>query len=250
MHNAHTFSVQSAQYALHRPSYPEALFAYLSSLAPSRARVWDCATGNGQAAAGCVDYFARVVATDVSAEQIRHAVAHPRIDYAVCSAEAPPFAGSAFDLIVVAQAVHWFDLDVFYAESLRLLKPGGVLAVVGYGFLEITPEIDALIAEKLLEALDPFWAEGNRLVMDAYRTLPFPLAVIQGTPALSIQVEWSLDQLMAYLRTWSAVKRCAAEAGGDPLLPLLVALEGVWGPPESVRLVKMPLALKVGRRPG
>ncbi len=249
MHNAQTFSIQSAQYAQYRPSYPGALFAYLSGLTRRHERVWDCATGNGQAAVGCVDYFAWVAATDISAEQIRHAVFHPRIKYAVCSAEAPPFSSHTFDLIVVAQAVHWFNLDTFYPESLSLLRAGGVLAVMGYGFLEITPEIDALVAEKLLEALDPFWAGGNRLVMDAYRSLPFPLAEIQDLPDFAIQVEWSLEQLLAYLRTWSAIKRYVAELGEDPVRPLAAALREVWGAPERTRVVKMPLALKIGRLP-
>ncbi len=249
MQNAQTFSLQSAQYARYRPSYPETLFAYLSGLAQRHERAWDCATGNGQAAVGCAHYFERVTATDISAEQIRFASAHPRIEYAVCAAEAPPLTSHAFDLVVVAQAVHWFHLDLFYAESLRLLRPGGVLAVVGYGFLEITPTIDALVAEQLLSVLDPFWAEGNRLVMDAYRSLPFPIAEIPNVPALAIQVKWNLEQLMAYLRTWSAVKRYVAALGKDPLAPLAEALLAVWGAPERARLVQMPLALKVGRLP-
>ena len=41
------------------------------------------------------------------------------------------------DLIMVAQALHWFDLDRFYAEARRVLKSDGVLAASAYNLLHI-----------------------------------------------------------------------------------------------------------------
>src|SRR5438128_9881923 len=64
------FSKQAAGYAKFRPHYPQRLFAYLGSIAPSRQLAWDCGTGNGQAAVGLASLFDRVIATDASAKQI------------------------------------------------------------------------------------------------------------------------------------------------------------------------------------
>jgi hypothetical protein len=44
------FSDHADLYEAFRPAYPEALFAYLTSLVPAHDLAWDCATGNGQAA--------------------------------------------------------------------------------------------------------------------------------------------------------------------------------------------------------
>ena len=57
------FSDHSKLYASARPTYPEELFGFVASIAPARERVWDCATGNGQAAVGLARYFAEVEAT-------------------------------------------------------------------------------------------------------------------------------------------------------------------------------------------
>ena len=250
MKNVQTFGVQSNRYAQARPTYPKALPAYLSSLTPEHRRVWDCATGNGQFAVVCADFFAEVVATDISAAQVRHAIPHPNVKYSVGTAEEPPFKSTAFDMIVVAQAVHWFNLERFYGECRRLLKPGGVLAVFGYAFPSITPKIDALIDKQLLQPIDPFWAVGNRLIMDAYRSLPFPLAEIRDIPPFAVEVVWNLEQFVAYLRTWSAVKRYITEIGTDPVGAMADALRAAWGSPDESRTVKMPLAMKVAVNSG
>lgn len=64
------FSQQATTYATYRPGYPDALFTWLATLTPGRSCVWDCATGNGQAAVSLAHHFERVIATDGSAAQI------------------------------------------------------------------------------------------------------------------------------------------------------------------------------------
>lgn len=118
------FSTQSAVYTQFRPSYPSQLFAFLADQAPARHHALDTACGNGQAAVALTDYFDRVSATDASENQIKHAVAHPRITYAVAPAESCGLPDASLDLLTVAQAIHWFDFDRFYEESRRILKPG------------------------------------------------------------------------------------------------------------------------------
>jgi ubiquinone/menaquinone biosynthesis C-methylase UbiE len=248
LNNIQTFSQNSDQYAKHRPQYPEELFAYLNEISAEHDSAWDCATGNGQAAISCAKYFTHVEATDISAEQIQHCLVHPKIHYSVCPAEHTPFANNSFDLIVVATAVHWFDQAQFFQEVERVLKPKGILAIWSYGFFTIESEIDDMIAKELLEPIDPFWASGNRQVMNGYRDLILPLEKISNLPSFSMQVEWNLEQLSAYLRTWSAVKRYSTELGIDSVARLESKLKKTWKDPNDVKVASMPLFLKVSRK--
>ena len=111
------FSKQAADYAKFRPRYPQKLFDYLGSIAPSRELAWDCGTGNGQAAVGLATVFDHVIATDASEKQIENAQSHERVEYLVAPAENSGIKSGTVDLIMVAQAVHWFDLNRFYAEA-------------------------------------------------------------------------------------------------------------------------------------
>lgn len=250
MHNAQTFSQGADQYAKHRPQYPDELFAYLSENCAAHDSAWDCATGNGQAAVSCAKYFSHIEATDISAEQIQHHIVHPRVHYSVSPAEHTPFADDSFDLIMVATAVHWFDQEQFFREVERVLKPNGMVAIWAYGFFKIEPEIDAIIAKELLNPIDQFWASGNRQIINGYRDLVLPFDEIHNAPPFSMQLEWNLEQLSAYLRTWSAVKRYLAEIGTDPIETMGIKMRTLWTEPEKSRTVQMPLYLKICRKPG
>src|SRR4051812_48058251 len=103
------FSGHADRYGAYRPTYPAAIFEYLSSLCPSRDLAWDCATGNGQAAHALAPCFRAVVATDASREQIGQARPHDRITYAVAPAGRTAIPYASVDLVTVAQALHWLD---------------------------------------------------------------------------------------------------------------------------------------------
>jgi len=173
------FSSASDRYAAFRPDYPAALYAWLAGLSTARDTAWDCATGSGQAALGLAPHFRRVVASDASAEQIRHAGPHPGIEYRVAPAEASGLADRSVDLVTVAQAAHWFDLPRFYAEVARVLKPGGVLALWGYGRMVLPGDMDAPFRRFYGETVGPYWPPERALIDDAYRSLDFPFAEIQ-----------------------------------------------------------------------
>src|SRR6185436_6604155 len=126
------FSRWAKLYAQARPTYPPALFEYLAGLGERHDVAWDCATGNGQAAHGLADHFGRVVASDWSFDQIRETVRHPRIAYRVATAERPALPDASLDLVTVAAAIHWFDLEAFYRELTHVLRGGGVAAAWSY----------------------------------------------------------------------------------------------------------------------
>lgn len=242
------FSTASDRYAAYRPTYPDALFAWLASQCETRDAAWDCATGNGQAAAGLAAHFRRVVATDASAEQIAHARPDPRIDYRVAPAEQSGLDDASVDLVTVAQAAHWFDLPRFYAEVRRVLTPGGVVALWGYGRVLLPHGLDAPFAHFYSETVGPYWPAERAHLDDAYRSLAFPFAALPS-PAFDLEVDWTLQRLIDYVGTWSAVKRHQAATGSDPLPALRRTLEPGGGDPGQALHLRWPLFVRVGRTP-
>ena len=239
------FSTRSNDYAKYRPRYPQSLFEYLSSVAAQHERAWDCATGNGQAALGLTPFFEQVIATDASESQLESAIQHEKITYRVASAERIDIEAASVDLVTVAQALHWFDLDGFYTEAKRVLKASGVLAAWAYNLLEIEPEIDAKINEFYGSTVGPYWPPERRLIEDGYRSIAFPFREMTPPP-MQIEARWNLPDLLGYLRTWSATKRFIEARGFDPVTDLTNALLPIWGAPEQEKQVRWPLNLRVG----
>ena len=107
------FSVQSDQYIKFRPTYPNELYSFLLALVESKHTAWDCGTGNGQIARELSKYFNKVYATDISGKQIKNDICRDNIFYKVECAEKTSFPENTFDLITVAQAIHWFNFKNF-----------------------------------------------------------------------------------------------------------------------------------------
>ena len=238
------FSGHAPQYAAHRPSYPAALFEFLARCCDRRDHAWDAGTGNGQAAVALAEYFARVTATDASARQIEAARAHPGVAYRVAPAEASGLAAGSADLVTVAQALHWFDFERFFAEADRVLAPGGVLAAWSYGFCAVDPACDELIAG-LYTATAEHWPPERRLVENGYRDIVMPFSAV-AAPAFDMKAAWGVDAMLGYLRTWSGCRRYLEARGVDPVAAIERRLRTAWGP--GARDVRWPLALEVRRR--
>ena len=298
------FSAQSDQYSRFRPTYPDELYDYLLSLVPARqtsgggldtkkswagadggngTRAWDCGTGNGQVAEKLALFFDAVEATDISREQMAQALPNDKVHYSVQRAEQTDFPAGSFDLITVAQAIHWFDFAAFYAEVERTMKSGGVLAVIGYGLMEVRQtagdsldhrkswelrgEDEAMTAGDspdtkeswgcadagLNRAIDrlyrdivgPYWDAERRYIDEGYRTIPFPYEEM-AAPAFEMRFEWSFAHLVGYLGTWSAVKHYQKERSEDPVALVYQELKSCWGT-AVVRTVRFPLLLRVTR---
>ena len=238
------FSKQAADYAKFRPRYPREMFEYLGTIAPSRKLAWDCGTGNGQAAVGLALVFDRMIATDASDKQIANAQPHKRVDYCVAPAEDSGLKSATVDLIMIAQALHWFDLNRFYAEARRVLKPNGVLAASAYNLLHIEPAIDEVVNRYYYEVVGLFWSPERKLV-EQFADLPFPFHKVDA-PKFEMTAQWNLDHLLGYLQTWSSTQRFIAATGGDPLKHIIDELRRAWGHPQQVRTVIWPLTLRVG----
>ncbi|HAV78247.1 MAG TPA: SAM-dependent methyltransferase [Anaerolineae bacterium] len=241
------FSAQSGQYAQFRPRYPDAMYEYLASIVPARSLVWDCGTGNGQAAVNLAEHFDRVYATDASAEQIARAYPHPKVEYHVEPAEEVALESSSADLVTVAQAVHWFDFDKFHGEVQRVLKTNGVLAVWTYGWPEISPQVDKAVYKFYSETLSGYWPERIRYAEEGYHTLPFPYEEIMP-PSFAMENKWNLSQLIGFLDSWSGTQKYLEQKRKHPLEEVWEELASDWEDEEEKRTVRWALHFRIGRR--
>lgn len=238
------FSEQSKAYHRYRPEAPAALFEWLASVAPARGLALDVGAGNGQASVALAAHFETVVATEPSAAQLAESRPHPRVNYRREPAEAMSLASGSADLVVAAQAAHWFDWPRFTAEALRVLRPGGVLAIWCYADCEVTAVIDRLRADFSRDVVGPYWPRERRHVEEGYRDLALPLPPL-AAPSYEICEHWDVAAMLGYLDSWSAVRRCRARTGRDPLALAVEPLSSAWGSRQLE--VRWPLALKAGR---
>jgi ubiquinone/menaquinone biosynthesis C-methylase UbiE len=239
------FSKQAADYAKFRPRYPEELFRWLASAAPDTELAWDCATGNGQAAVELAELFERVIATDASETQVGNAEAHRRVEYRVAPAEESGLKPSTVHLITVAQALHWFDLERFYPEVRRVLKPHGLFAAWAYKLAKIDPTIDAVVDHYYSDVVGAYWP-AERALVEKFEELSFPFPEIT-TPSFEMVAQWNAEHLVGYLRTWSATQRFIAANQRDPLKEVEQDLRAAWGDPQQRRQIAWPLTLRLGR---
>lgn len=239
------FSSQSDNYVKYRPTYPPEFFDYLNSVIPDKQNAWDCGTGNGQVAFELAKTFSNVYATDISQSQIDHALPASNIKYSVQPAEKTVFDDQMFDLIVVAQAIHWFDFEKFYAEVRRTAKNKALLSVVGYGRIEISELLDGIIADFYYNTVGIYWDKERKYVDENYATIPFPFREI-ATTAFTNRFYWSLDHLTGYLNTWSAVKHFTRQKGYNPVDKLQLEIGKHWGN-APIREVRFPLLLRTGQ---
>ena len=242
------FSAVAAAYADARPEYPDALFAWIASIAPATQRVWEAGCGSGQASRGLAPHFARVFATDPSAAQIGQARAPDNVTFAVEPGELCSLPAASVDAVCVAQALHWFDRAEFFAECARVLRPGGVLVAWGYQDIELPPALGA--ANAALQAqVRGFWPPERALVDQAYAGFDWPFAAIEP-PGFVLDAHWSLSRLLRYYASYSASKRCHEATGRDPVAQHAPALAAGWGDPTSTRAMRWPLFVHARRKEG
>ncbi len=238
------FSGHASLYAQYRIDYPDELYNFILRFVPRRLIAWDCATGNGQVAGALADYFERVEATDISETQLLLAIQKPPIRYQISPAEQTPFANHTFDLVTVAQALHWFDVDAFHREVRRVAKPGAVVAEWGYGLAQIAADLDPILLDFYRNRVGPYWDPQRKYIDDRYTTLPFPFADAQRAEFV-VRRNWSLERFLNYLRTWSVVRQYIHENEEDPVLALGDALKSAWG--DGEREIRFPVFMRVGR---
>lgn len=241
------FAQNPAEYLQYRPDYPVALFEYLAGMCEHRQLAWDCGTGNGQAAIALAALFKNVVASDINQEPLNIALQKDNLSYHCWPAEETELEDASVDLITVAQALHWFDLDSFYAEARRVAKPHSHIAAWCYALGSVSPEIDKVIQKLYHDILgDAYWPKERRYIDAEYKTIAFPFKKMK-TPAFEAQKIFQLPALIGYLRTWSAVKEYQLQNEQDPVDLILPELQTAWGNSDIAMTMRWPIHLLVGK---
>ncbi|MHC1685167.1 MAG: class I SAM-dependent methyltransferase [Clostridiaceae bacterium] len=239
------FNINSQLYSKARPQYPKELYEYLNSISSEHKSAWDCACGNGQVAKDLIKYFDRVFATDISENQIKNALKDDGIEYSLQSSEATSFQDNTFDLICVAQALHWFDYNKFWAEVKRVLKKDGIFAAFGYSWFSIEKEIDLIIKDEVLDKISCYWAPQNKILWDKYHDVDFPFIKLE-TPNFNMIIEYDLNQLFDYMKSWSATRLCIEENGEDFYVNAYKRVKEVWGNCKEKKKVNMDFCVLIG----
>lgn len=243
------FSDESSNYSKYRPDCPLEMYQFIISKVESRKLAWDCGTGNGQAALQIASYFDNVFASDASAEQIDNTIQKENISYFVCKAEKTPFKNQQFDLVTVAQAIHWFDFGEFWKELRRVIKPNGIFACWTYTLLYSNETAIQSNFEDYFSKVDTYWPKERDFVKEKYETIPFPkdFEIIES-PNFEISRTLSLQQAMNYLRTWSSNKQYLKMNNIDPVDELEEEMEKVWDS-NTEKVITHPVYLKLFKIP-
>lgn len=241
------FGTYSSKYRQFRPDYPQSLYQFLNSLVEEHHLAWDCGAGNGQAAVQLAQYFKRVLASDLQFEQLKAAPICPNILYCQSTAEKAPVQDHVIDLITIAQALHWFDLNLFYNEVNRVLKPNGLIAAWCYSLGQVDENVNKVILKLYKDILgDQYWPIQRRFIEESYQTIPFPFTKLKS-PEFFIEKTVDFTQLMGYLQTWSAVKEYEKQNKENPIELIQSDLEKAFGDLTQAKIIRWPIHLLIGR---
>lgn len=239
------FSEQASMYAKFRPDYPESLFHFLRDLVTENHIVLDCGTGNGQTAASLANYFSIVLACDPSRKQLSQSRKRPNIYYIQSTAEHIGLQKNSVNLITVSQAIHWMKFDLFYQEAKRLLTSKKVISIWGYNLPQINPKIDEILSSFYTKILGDYWHKERKQIDEEYKSIPFPFYDCK-TLEFQMKTEWSSDQYLGYIGTWSAVQNYYHLNGKNPLELVQEPIAKAWGAEKNLEIT-WPLFMKTGR---
>ena len=126
------FADRASDYALFRPSYPrEAIDALLEGVKTAdNLTAADIGAGTGISSRLLADRGVRVFAVEPNAAMRDGAEAHERVSFIDGTAEATSLPDGSVDIVLCAQAFHWFKPEAAIAEFRRILKANGRLALM------------------------------------------------------------------------------------------------------------------------
>lgn len=207
-------SKAAANYAKFRPGWDDEFIANLIGHHTSQGGktdvLVDLGCGPGTATRSLAPHFHRVIALDPSPAMIetargiasKTALGEP-VQYEVGKAESPSSlpvikgltqAGDGFesvDVITAATAAHWFDLDAFWVEAAKVLRPGGsvIFWTTGDSHVDLNTTPNAAKYQQLMDTfqatvLTPYETPGNRLSRELYKDLKMPWDVAEANPDL------------------------------------------------------------------
>lgn len=242
------FQCNVDHYTKFRPSYPFDFVKYLSELTSSNQVVLDCGSGSGQNSLLLPKFFKKVIVLDILPDLLKKIPDLKNI-YKICAAaEQLPLTSNSIDLICVAQALHWFNLENFYKEVHRVLRKNGTIAAWCYNkFITNDPNLDDIILKihKLLEhpaIITPM----SRYVHSEYKTIYFPFQKI-ATQNYSMKANFDLSFTINYIETYPSIIAYRKKIGNKDVDDLYQKLEEKWQNPLTKRAIYWPLNLLLGK---
>ena len=212
------------------------MFDAIAAVVPASANVWEPGCGSGQATRGLATRFAHVHRDRTQREADRAALGERGERRAMSAsrsnrASARRWPTRSVELVAVAQALHWFDREPFFAECERVLTPGGVLAAWTYQDM-VVPDGCSPAVEAFRAQIEPYWPSERAQVDAGYAGYDWPFPALPA-PSLWLDAEWSLPQLLGYLGSLSAVARCRTATGERSGPSHAAALAAAWGEPRE-----------------
>lgn len=240
------FSDRSEFYKKFRPTYPQNLYDEILKVTSGRIACWDCGTGNGQVAVQLSNYFKTVYATDISENQISRAEKRNNIVYKIERSEKTSFRESHFDLITVAQAIHWFDLNAFYKEAKRVIINGGIICIWGYGLPRVDKTINELLDHFYWDVIGSYWNSERKHVDNEYKSIRFDFDEINIKKQFEIITKWTITEFEGYLNSWSSVHNYMFKNNINPVNLIMDKVLHKWDK-DSKKEFRFPIFLKLGK---
>ncbi len=240
------FSEGAENYAKHRPTYPDECAKALAALCPNNNLAIEVGCGTGQFSHCLAEQFEKVIATDLSGEQIRQAIPNHKITFKCEPAEKISVDDNSASLIIAAQAAHWFDLPVFYKEAKRVAVNDAIIALLSYGILNIEGEANERFQKFYWDEIHSFWAPDRKHVETGYKDFDLPFSEL-ALPPINIICHWDFNQLIGYIKTWSAMKTLKAEGADHIFDKFYNDMKDIWDEPEQRKTITWPISSRVGR---
>ena len=245
VHKKNPFQSGGDRYSEFRPSYPSELAESLAKLGPGNRLAIDVGCGNGQLTSLLAPNFDKVVGIDSSKDQLKHAERAENVTYQASAAEDTGLPDDSVDLITVAQAAHWFDLEKFYDESQRVAKHEAVIALVSYGVPYISDTVNTIFQKGYWQEIHEFWPPQRAHVETGYAHLHFPFPLVQVS-SHNCQAEMNVEQFIDYITTWSAYAKACSCAQQDRFSYFFEALRNAWSG-DAIKEIVWPISIKAGR---
>eukprot|EP00879_Flechtneria_rotunda_P016172 GHRR01016916.1.p1 GENE.GHRR01016916.1~~GHRR01016916.1.p1 ORF type:complete len:236 (+),score=62.13 GHRR01016916.1:363-1070(+) len=204
------------------------------------------------------EIYDQVIGQDGSEEQLQHAVSLPNIQYQHRDAHDTGLPDQSADLVVVAQALHWFDHPKFYSEVRRILKPSGAFAAWTYALPSLVHKdhpANAVLLHLYEGVLGSYWNPKRKLVESGYRGCePSDQDFVVVTRKyFKSSNQQTVDELIGYLQSWSAYNTYIQQQKmqPDPLVAFKQQLLKTLGTTDSTTKLQVitPLSVLLAKGP-
>ncbi|KAK8733148.1 hypothetical protein OTU49_017454, partial [Cherax quadricarinatus] len=173
----------------------------------------DVGCGSGQNTNMYTNYFQQVIGVDVSQEQVQLATkscTHHNVIFKHGLAEHLPVEDESVELLTCCASVHWFNMETFYKEVERVLKPGGVFACYCYFGCDPIYNGKSYLStyDELGRELYKYFTENHKYLFTEYTSLPAFSSEVQVISSrenkFSIETDVTLETILKEFSSWSS----------------------------------------------